>query len=485
MFAQVEMSRFSGFSLRAKLTLILLSISALALICASMMDVVLSWKMERKQIMRRMEANAAIISLQSKAALQFLDPVAARENLASLHPNPNIQKACVYNDQKQPFAAYERDKEESAVYCPAPKMDSHVYRWNSMEIYKEIWSGDRMLGTLYLEYTLKDMYSTLLQETIYKWGVMFLILGLIWPVSIYLQRIISQPIAQLGEITRIFAKDRTKAIYAQKRSNDELGQLVEAYNAMMEEIRRNEVRMAEAINELQRSNAELERFAYICSHDLQEPLRMIVNYANLLEKRYGEKFEGESATFMGFITESATRMRELINDILAYARIGHHVEPMQPVDMNGLVDYVFKSMESSFTESGAKIERSNLPTIRGNKTLLGQLMQNLISNAVKFCRTSPVVTVRAEHKGDAWEFSVRDNGIGIDARYHDRIFEIFKRLNRREEFRGTGIGLAICKKAVEFHGGRIWLESAEGKGTTFFFTIPDLQLGEGNGIEKS
>ena len=467
--------RFRNLSLRAKLTFVILSICALALMCASATDLALSWKLERHQIMGRMQANAMIISLQSRAALEFLDPVAARENLAALHPNSYIRKACLYNEQRQKFAAYERGKKEAAIECPPAASAAKIYHWDSMAIYQDIWSGERLLGTLYLQYDLTDMYKNLIQQTVYKWLVMLLILGLVWPLSMYLQRVISQPVVQLANITRHFAKDRSQAIYAQKVSNDELGELVEAFNGLMEEIRRNEGRMEEAIVELTRSNSELERFAYICSHDLQEPLRMILNYANLLERRYKGSIEGDGEKFLGFITDSAARMRELITDILTYSRIGNHVEPMQKIDVDSIIDYVLKNMEASITESGAQIQREQMPTIKGNKMLLQQVFQNLIGNAIKFCKGTPEIHINVRRLHDGWEFSVRDNGIGIDPHYHERIFEIFKRLNRREEYRGTGIGLAICKKAVEYHGGRIWLVSAEGSGTTFYFTIPDAK----------
>lgn len=242
---------------------------------------------------------------------------------------------------------------------------------------------------------------------------------------------------------------------------------------LYEKTKRAQAALAEKAEELARSNTELEHFAYIASHDLQEPLRMVASYVQLLARRYKGKLDAEADEFIGFAVDGATRMQALINALLAYSRIGTKGKPFEVVDCEKIIAVALKDLQLALEESKAVVTHDPLPTVAGDGTQLRQLFQNLIANAIKFRGVeSPKIYLSAERKGGEWIVSCRDNGIGIDSQFSERIFVIFQRLHSKEEYPGTGIGLALCKKIVERHGGRIWVESEVGKGSTFRFTIP-------------
>ncbi len=227
--------------------------------------------------------------------------------------------------------------------------------------------------------------------------------------------------------------------------------------------------------DLERSNAELQQFAYVASHDLQEPLRMVASYTQLLARRYRGKLDADADEFIAYAVDGATRMQQLINDLLTYSRVGTRQLTPKPTDCGALVATVLADLAFALEESGAEVVHGDLPTVLADPRQLHQLFLNLIGNAVKFRgERRPRVEIGAERDGQQWRFWVRDNGIGIDPQYADRIFVIFQRLHTRADYPGTGIGLAICKRIVERHGGRIWFESTPGEGTTFFFTLPAL-----------
>lgn len=227
--------------------------------------------------------------------------------------------------------------------------------------------------------------------------------------------------------------------------------------------------------DLKRSNQELEHFAYVASHDLQEPLRTVSSFSQLLASRYAGKLDKDADEFIDFVVDGAKRMQTLINDLLAFSRIGTRGNPFAPVACEDIVNAARANLDVAIEESRASITHDSLPSVVGDRTQLTQLFQNLFGNAIKFRRDEepPRVHVSAGLDAGVWHFSVRDNGIGIAPQYFDRIFIIFQRLHGREEYPGTGIGLALCKKIVERHGGRMWVNSESGRGSTFHFTIPD------------
>jgi PAS domain S-box-containing protein len=228
-----------------------------------------------------------------------------------------------------------------------------------------------------------------------------------------------------------------------------------------------------ALADLARSNKELEQFAYVASHDLQEPLRMVASYTQLLAERYESRLDDKAKKYIDYAVDGAVRLQKLISDLLTYSRVGTRGKPPEPTDTYSALEEAIKNLSATIEESRAVITIDDLPTVHADASQLVQVFQNLLSNAIKFCgKDIPRVHVSAQEQGREWVFFVRDNGIGIDPQYADRVFLIFQRLHTREEYPGTGIGLAMCKRIVERHGGKIWFESEPGKGSTFFFTIP-------------
>jgi PAS domain S-box-containing protein len=229
----------------------------------------------------------------------------------------------------------------------------------------------------------------------------------------------------------------------------------------------------QAEEELRRSNEELERFAYVASHDLQEPLRTVASYVQLLSRRYRDQLDSDAADFIDFAVGGVRRMQHLIEDLLAFSRVGTRGAPLVPTDMQAGFEGTLASLHAALHESNATVTADSLPMVMADAGQLAQLLTNLIGNALKFrAAEPPLVHVGAERTGRMWTISVQDNGIGIAPENFERIFVIFQRLHSREEYAGTGVGLAICKKIVERHGGRIWLESAPGQGARFSFTLP-------------
>jgi signal transduction histidine kinase len=289
----------------------------------------------------------------------------------------------------------------------------------------------------------------------------------------------------VGDMTAVDCIKRGVTDYVLK---DGLARLPEAVRRALEEMKLRQSRrqaeedLAKKVEELARSNADLEQFAYVASHDLQEPLRMVTAYTQLLAERYRGKLDADADKFIGYASEGAMRMQVLIQDLLAFSRVGRAGTCDAMIDCNAVMQEVLQTLSAAIQESGADISYSQLPEVQGDRTQLGQVFQNLIGNAIKFRgQEPPKISLQAENKDEQWWFEVSDNGIGIAPESAGKVFEVFHRLNARTEYPGNGIGLAICKKIIERYGGRIWVEPQSGSGSRFKFTLPVPGCGEGKG----
>ncbi|MHA2425856.1 MAG: ATP-binding protein, partial [Candidatus Thorarchaeota archaeon] len=301
--------------------------------------------------------------------------------------------------------------------------------------------------------------------------------GLFLTIGLVVLRSLTEPMTKLTEVA-VKISDGDFSQRAEATTDDEISILAQSFNTMADTLISLNIELEQRVNErtaeLAKSNADLEQFAYVISHDLQEPLRMIVSYLQLIETRYRDKIDDEVNEFIDFAIDGAKRMKIMINDLLTYSRVGRKSGPTESIELAGIVSSVLSNLRMRIDETNATVEYVNLPSILANRAHMHILFQNLISNAIKFRgEERPRVRIEAKPEGMIWVFSITDNGIGIDPKYHDRLFKVFQRLHAIGEYEGSGIGLAICKRVVENLGGEIWLESELNVGTTIYFSIPE------------
>jgi signal transduction histidine kinase len=350
-----------------------------------------------------------------------------------------------------------------------------------------------VVGYLHIGFSLRRAYDNLRHASRAGLAVTLICLIVSFSLAVFVATSFSRPILTIVDTAKEIENGNFGARLNVQR-NDELGVLANAINEMAEalskqqrEVRRAQDALLQKAEELDRSNKELEQFAYVASHDLQEPLRMVASYTQLLGKRYKDKLDREAGEYIGFAVDGVNRMQALIRDLLNLSRVGSGEKSFETLDCLEVLGEALLMLERSISERRAIITYTPLPKLQADRGQLVQLFQNLIDNAIKYCpNDTPSVHIAANRTGRSWTFSLKDNGIGIAPENFQRIFEIFKRLHTHDEYPGTGIGLALCKKIAERHGGRIWVESEVGQGTTFYFTLsaidreaPDHRLGRG------
>ena len=410
-----------------------------------------------------------------RAPLAFGDRKSAEATLSALREDERIVAAVLFGNDGAAFATYRRTGFSGALPARAPAGEGVEQQPGQVRVVRRVALEGEPLGTLYIASDLHDVDEMLERFA----GLMLLVMlgssGLALVLSSGLQRGILDKVQRLSRAAHAVTLEHDYAVRVEGDGRDELGRLIEAVNAMLHQIQLRDAELEAQARELARSNADLEQFAYVASHDLQEPLRVINSYTQLLGSRYTELFDERARKYMEFVTDSATHMQQLIEDLLAYSRLGRDWQPTD-VRADEALDQALRNLRASLDEAHAQVEREPLPVVRANATYLTQLFQNLLSNAIKFrAEAAPVIQVGAVRTAEGWQFHVKDNGIGIAGDYHQKIFALFKRLHPRSRYPGTGIGLGFCQKIVKLHGGRMWLSSAAGEGSTFYFTIPEAR----------
>jgi signal transduction histidine kinase len=485
------MKRFLDLPIRLKLLWLIVFATGVALVLSMLVIVIYDSFEYTNQRIRELQTQAAVFGVINTAALTFNDPQSAGEYLASLKFRPQVRAVALYKASGKLFTSYVKDGKPFAF--PPVKGTGYQIHDDYIDLYHSIYQNNELLGTIYMRASLDR-----LSRTIHIVGLLFVVMLLALALSLWvsnkLQSIISVPLLEIGAVADAIVTKENYSLRAKKYNADEIGLLAEAFNKMLLRIEERDASLLTAnqslqkevdarkraqdslknkIQELARSNAELEQFAYVSSHDLQEPLRMIASYTQLIEKRYATQFDEKGHTFLSYVVEGAKRMQVLIDDLLMFSRVGTRGKTLEPVPVQRPLEIALRNLDHAIKQSGASVTIPEaLPTVIGDTTQLTQLFQNLIGNAIKFNgEKSARVEIGVTKLNEFWQFNVKDYGIGIDREHFDRIFVIFQRLHGRTEYPGSGIGLAICKKIVERHGGRIWLESDMGIGTTFHFTL--------------
>jgi signal transduction histidine kinase len=495
------MLAFGDMSIKRKLTLIIMAASSAVLVLAGASFLVYEWRSAPGHLAEGLSSLAAVVARNSTAALAFDDENAAGEILGALGSTPNIVRAHLFRKDGSVLAAFERDPQmKEPLRCQAG-FTGYGAVDGGIELCRRIVHRGEMLGTIGLRSDLSEAEARIRSFAQIVSAVLLMSLLVALGISWGLQRIVSATILALAGLAHAVSRERNYSLRAASANRDEIGDLVEEFNQMLEQIqkrdgelqkaqlelekrieelqhevaerRRAETALASQAKELERSNQELQQFAYVASHDLQEPLRMITGFTQLLAKRYQGKLDKDADEYIGYAVEGALRMQRLINDLLFYSRVGTRGKPFAPAKCEEVLATTLANLRVAMEESRAVVTHDSLPEVWCDGEQLVQLLQNLIGNGIKYRNSDgPRVHVSSRREGGQWLFSVKDNGIGIDSQYAERVFVIFQRLHGRDEYPGSGIGLSICKKIVERHGGKIWLESEPGKGSTFYFTLP-------------
>ncbi|HEY3158829.1 MAG TPA: ATP-binding protein [Vicinamibacterales bacterium] len=471
-----------------RLTLMNMLVSSIALLIAGVAFAAHDLATFRAETVRNLSTEARMVASNSVTALLFNDPRAAEETLAALRASSDVMRAQVYTPDGHLFAAYSRDGSPPMPPPNIPPGLTEMSEFDASSVYvaRLVVSDGRPVGIVRIRADLQEMYDRLARYALIVVSVLLVSLAGALLVSRVSQRAISRPLAAVAAVARQVSQEKDYAVRAPRVETPyELAVLVDSFNAMLLEIQQRdrslrdaqvqlEARVRERTEELHASNSELEAFSYSVSHDLRAPLRHITGFATLLEQQAGASLDEHGRRYLTTITEAAARMATLIDDLLAFSRMGRASVSKRRVDLSQLVGEARNEVSADLNGRRIAWEIHDLPAVDADPALLRPVLVNLLSNAVKYTgtRDHARIEVGTESRDGEVVVFVRDNGVGFDMAYAHKLFGVFQRLHRADEFGGTGIGLANVRRIIQRHGGRTWAEGAVDAGATFYFSLP-------------
>ncbi len=506
-------------SIHRKLLSVVLATAAVALLITGATMALYDLRVFKERWVTDLTAQAEILGLAAAPALEFEDPKAAQDYLALMKAKPSIVGAAIYTAKGALFASYTAAGNEASEFPTIPELDGSTIRGSQLTLFKRIVSGNEILGTVYIRARF-DLVGRLLDYLGIIGAVMALSLVAAWLISRRLQQNVTRPILEISAVARRVMEERDFTLSATKTTDDEIGVLVDAFNGMLAEIaNRTEVleksnlyleheigerertetalqdsearlltlnaelesRVAARTAQLEAANKDLEGFSYSVSHDLRAPIRAISGFSTLLVEDHEHQLDDEARRKLAIIGAEAERMGLLIDDLLAFSRLGRRA--LDPTDLNmvEMAKSVYERLNHADPAKPVSFRLGPLPHAKGDRGLFEQVWVNLLSNALKFSskKDAPVIQVGGIAEEHEYVFFVRDNGAGFDPRYQSKLFGVFQRLHRDDEFTGTGVGLALVHRIVTRHGGRVWADGTVGEGATFYFSLPKEPLNGG------
>jgi signal transduction histidine kinase len=495
----------AGRSIRYRLFLVVLATTFAALLVAGAGLAIYETVRYREDWRNDLETQAHLLARATAPALAFDDVESAREYLALLEARPEIVAAAIYNARGKLYAAYRRDEESGSPFPVLPEAEGSQTDGRYLVLFQRIVENDEILGSVYLQAEY-ELWGRLADHLLILSAVMTASLLVALLLSTWLQRSVTRPILGIASVTRRVVESRDYSLRVERTTDDEIGVLVDSFNGMLAEVSRRtealeatnrrlereiaereraeqglrdlaeelERRVADRTAQLEAVNYELESFSYSVSHDLRAPLRAVAGFSNVLEEDYADRLDDEGRRLLGVVQSEAGRMGQLIDELLAFSRLGRKDMHISEVDMVELARDSFERLAAQHSGRLPALHLGALPACRGDRVLLGQVWENLLSNALKFSakRDDPQIEVSAASDGSEHIYFVRDNGVGFDPRFQSKLFGVFQRLHGASEFPGTGVGLALVQRIVTRHGGRVWAESKPGEGATFYYTLP-------------
>ncbi len=481
------MIKVRNYSIRQKLTWMNMLVSGAALLLACSAFAAYELTYFRTTMVRNLSIQAQIVGANSASALLFNDPASASNTLSALKAAPNIRSAGIYTPAGQPFAIYRRDADDtiSPAGVPAGQTETHQFTPRELILVRAIEFQGKRVGVVQIHTDLGEIRAGLERYA----GIVAVVLAMsllaAFVFSSIFQKATARPIAQLAGTARIVSRGKKYSVRApMPETRDEIADLIEAFNEMLSQIQERdtalqagrdelELRVERRTAQLEAVNKELESFTYSVAHDLRAPLRHIQGFSDALTEECAQQLDAAAMGYLSRIVESTRRMDQLINDLLGLAHVGRQELHLQPTSLNAVVAGVVRDLEHETQGRNIEWRIGNLPMVDCDPGLIKQVFYNLLSNAVKYTRPRNPAVIEAGQttmEGETVVY-IRDNGVGFNMKYVHKLFGVFERLHRREDFEGTGVGLATVQRIIHKHGGRIWAEAVLDRGATFFFTL--------------